>query len=245
MAKDKIYKHAAKKGGWIFPPSKSTPYECEWGDIYEYLVDNYDLRGKTMLDIGTAEGLKFMKLSPYFLFGIGIDLEEKMIDLANKNMKNVKNVRLHVMDSQKLQFPDDFFDIVTCRHAPFNLKEIQRVLKKGGLFITQQVHERDKQNLKDHFGRGQNYKISSDKALNSVAEKAKKLGFKNIKSTFSNLSYYFNSEKHLVDFLKLTPVIPDYDCKKEQVLTKDFVEKYKTSKGIESNSARYLITMEK
>lgn len=38
-----------------------------------------------------------------------------------------------------LPFPDESFDIVTDRHGDLNPKEIYRVLKKGGFFITQQV----------------------------------------------------------------------------------------------------------
>ena len=39
----------------------------------------------------------------------------------------------------KLPFEDDRFDMVIDRHGDFNAEEIYRVLKPGGLFITQQV----------------------------------------------------------------------------------------------------------
>ena len=39
----------------------------------------------------------------------------------------------------KLPFGDDSFDLVINRHGDFNAVEIYRVLKPGGLFITQQV----------------------------------------------------------------------------------------------------------
>ena len=39
----------------------------------------------------------------------------------------------------KLFFEDDRFDMVIDRHGDFNAEEIYRVLKPGGLFITQQV----------------------------------------------------------------------------------------------------------
>lgn len=38
-----------------------------------------------------------------------------------------------------LPFEDDRFDIVIDRHGDFNASEIYRVLKKGGVFITEQV----------------------------------------------------------------------------------------------------------
>jgi SAM-dependent methyltransferase len=40
---------------------------------------------------------------------------------------------------EKLPFEDGSFDMVINRHGDFNPKEIHRVLKPGGIFITQQV----------------------------------------------------------------------------------------------------------
>lgn len=39
----------------------------------------------------------------------------------------------------ELPFDDESFDMVIDRHGDFNAREIHRVLKKGGLFVTQQV----------------------------------------------------------------------------------------------------------
>lgn len=247
MTNKEIYKKAAKKGGWIFSPSKQCVYECKWEDLYEYVIKNYKLEGKVILDIGSAEGTKFSKLAPYITFGVGIDTEVEMVELACKNCKKngVTNMHFVTMTSKRLIFPDNFFDMVTCRHAPFDLKEIHRVLKKGGVFVTQQVHERDKQNLKECFGRGQNYKIESDKTAEAMVKKAKQLKFKNVGHLRSDLPYYFNSEKHLVNFLEQTPVIPNYNHKKEGPLLKDFITQNKTQKGIKSNSVRYLISVKK
>ena len=38
-----------------------------------------------------------------------------------------------------IPFPDESFDIIINRHGDFNPMEIRRLLKPGGLFITQQV----------------------------------------------------------------------------------------------------------
>lgn len=40
---------------------------------------------------------------------------------------------------EKLPFDDNQFDIVINRHGDFNAQEIHRILKNGGIFITQQV----------------------------------------------------------------------------------------------------------
>lgn len=39
----------------------------------------------------------------------------------------------------KLPYDDEYFDMVINRHGDYNPKEIKRILKPGGIFITQQV----------------------------------------------------------------------------------------------------------
>lgn len=44
-----------------------------------------------------------------------------------------------VEDDHRLNFEDETFDIVINRHEAFDISEVKRILKKGGIFITQQV----------------------------------------------------------------------------------------------------------
>jgi ubiquinone/menaquinone biosynthesis C-methylase UbiE len=39
----------------------------------------------------------------------------------------------------KLPFGDNYFNVIINRHESFNLTEVNRTLKRGGYFITQQV----------------------------------------------------------------------------------------------------------
>ena len=50
-------------------------------------------------------------------------------------------------DCSKLPFDDESFDIVLNRHGDLCASEVCRVLKKGGLFITQQVGEDNERDL--------------------------------------------------------------------------------------------------
>ncbi|WP_291799115.1 class I SAM-dependent methyltransferase [Brevibacterium sp.] len=52
----------------------------------------------------------------------------------------------------RLPFPDASVDLVMCRHESFDIAEIARVLRRGGLFLNQQVDGRDAQELRDWFG---------------------------------------------------------------------------------------------
>ncbi len=88
---------------------------------------------------------------------VGIDNSNGMIEKAHSNLRksDVQNVEFLQMDSVALTFPHAHFDIASSCHAPFIASELAKVMKKGALFLTQQVCEHDKLNLKEAFGRGQ------------------------------------------------------------------------------------------
>jgi len=241
----KIYKKAALNKWWVFKSSNNTDNECSWWDLYEYVLQNFNLTNKVVLDIWCAEWLKFMNLSPYFLYWVWIDIEPKMIQLAeeNKNNSKVFNINFLSEDFDNLKFPDNFFDLITCRHSPFNLAKVHKLLKKGGVFITQQVWERDKQNIKDTFWRWQSYWIPTDTYLNRIIKQWEQIGFNDVKFEKSNLNYYFNWKDHLIDFLKLTPVIPDFNYSKEKLIVDSFIKNYKDEKWIVSNSDRFMLKL--
>lgn len=243
----KVYKKAAANKGWVFEHSKNTEFECEWGDIYEYVLGSIKLEGMKVLDIGTADGLKFFKLSPYIKEGIGIDSEKSMVELAKKHKqeKGIENIEFITMDTGKMDFDNESFDLITSRHAPFSMKEVHRLLKPGGIFITQQVHERDKQNLKDVFNRGQNFDNPTDEYLNKLVKEANEIGFSEIESQKSSIDYFFNSRNHLVDFLTYTPVIPDFNSEEEMPIVDNFIDQNSQDEGIRSNSERFLLKLVK
>ena len=47
----------------------------------------------------------------------------------------------------RIPFEDESFDLIINRHGDFNAKELYRLLKKGGMFITQQVGEDNDRDL--------------------------------------------------------------------------------------------------
>lgn len=70
----------------------------------------------------------------------GIDLSPNMIEEAKKKIGD--NAKLYIGDAENLPFEDSLFDTVICNdsfhHYPSPdkvVKEVSRVLKKGGLFI--------------------------------------------------------------------------------------------------------------
>jgi ubiquinone/menaquinone biosynthesis C-methylase UbiE len=117
-----------------------------------------NLSGGKILDVGTGSG----ELLPCLMEGfkdyseiIGIDCNESKIKDLKKRF-NDKKLNFYIMDANKMSFEDNTFDTVcisnTLHHLKDEditivLKEMNRVLKPGGLFIICEMY-RDNQNEK-------------------------------------------------------------------------------------------------
>lgn len=237
----KIYKEASKRGGWS---SKTPERLTKWGDIYVNFSKK--LKGtESVLDIGTGEGNRFLNIAKKVRLGIGIDTEPGMIALAKKNSRKLKNIKFKLMDAKHLKFKPETFDLITCRQAPFSPDEACRVLKPKGLFVTQQLYETDKSNLQKTFKRGQTYGERPGTLLKLYITESKLAGFRVLKREVSDLPFYFKDRIRLVGYLKRYPTIPNFGSKKDYKVLEKFIKQNKTKKGIKSNSARFLLVLEK
>lgn len=99
-----------------------------------------------VLDLGTGTGHTAFALAPHVGTVMGLDLTARMVTSAAKlaEEKGLTNVQFVLGDAVSLPFPDDYFDIVSCRFAAHHFahpdgaaREIGRVLRPGGhvLFI--------------------------------------------------------------------------------------------------------------
>jgi hypothetical protein len=167
-----------------------------------------------------------------------------MIQTANANLLKAKkaNVRIVQMDAENLQFPSGFFNVVSCRHSHFEAKEVKKVLVSDGVFLTQQIGDCDKFNIKQAFGRGQQFgsdtKSLKDNYLSELAE----AGFTDIESFEYDAAEYYDSYEDLIFLLKHTPIIPGFgECDHDMDILQKFIEDNQTEKGIKTNSNRFMI----
>ncbi len=134
-----FYERVGKENGWDFSQVRVSSEGVAWNFYDE--VKKQGQSDSVLLDIGTGGGENIINIASSFLFVVGIDLARGMIETARSNIQqsNVPNISCFEMNADQLQFPNEFFDVVSCCHAPFSAKEISRVVNKGGLFLTQQV----------------------------------------------------------------------------------------------------------
>jgi len=232
--------------GWDFSCLQQTSEGVEW-ELYDVLKQKCK-KTDVLLDLGTGGGEKILKVSAELKFIFGIDISPDMIKTAKRNQtnSNISNARFFEMDAEKIFFPDEMFNVITCRHSYFFPKELYRLLEKGGIFLTQQVGEADKINIKNEFGRGQYFGIEDGSAMREHVKNLQTAGFPQIKTFEYNAVEYYSRAEDLIFLLKHTPIIENFGNEKEDfIILKKFIDKHTTNKGIQTNSKRYMIIAEK
>jgi SAM-dependent methyltransferase len=241
-----FYDKVGKINGWDFSKVKVTSECVEW-NFYEEVSKRCKTSG-VLLDIGTGGGENVLKIASSFVFLIGIDISSGMLETAHSNLKkaNVENVRFLQMSSDDLKFPSSFFDVISSHHAPFFSKEISRVLNPDGVFLTQQVCEADKLNIKKAFGRGQAFNEIDGTLKGNYVRELREAGFSDVQSFEYNAIEYFQRPEDLMFLLKHTPIIPNFgNDKRDFDILNDFISVNRTDKGIQTNSKRFLIVAKK
>ena len=121
-------------------------YEKEWH--IPAAADFASTHGLKVLEIGCGvgtDGLQFARAGAIYT---GVDLTEAAVELARKNFESAQIPgEFRVSDAEKLDFPDESFDIVyshgVLHHTPHieaAVREIHRVLKPGGRAIVMLYH---------------------------------------------------------------------------------------------------------
>lgn len=237
-----FYDKVGKTNGWDFSHLRVTTEGATWR-FYEEVTKNCN-GSEVLLDIGTGGGENLLSIATSILFGIGIDLSDGMMETAHSNLNKTKlsNVRFIQMSSDQIQFPSEFFDVISCCHAPFFAKEAVRVLKRNGLFLTQQVSEADKLNLKRAFHRGQAFGEVDGTLKNRYVSELKEAGFRKIESFDYDAIDYYERPEDLLFLLKHTPTIPYFGQKNQDFdILNEFIKNNWTPKGIRTNSKRFMI----
>jgi ubiquinone/menaquinone biosynthesis C-methylase UbiE len=106
------------------------------------LFSRYALpRGARILDLGCGTGEATLRLAAMFPGAesvIGVDLMPELLAVARQRVIESDTVTFEQGDGFALRFPDEYFDLVVCRHVTQMvpepermLSEIHRVLRRG------------------------------------------------------------------------------------------------------------------
>lgn len=97
------------------------------------------LKGKRLLDIGCGSGENCIYYANNGAKVIGIDQSKKLIEIAKKKVIKAK---FFAIDMERMNFPENDFDVITsslavhyAKNLPRFFRSVSNILKKGGYFI--------------------------------------------------------------------------------------------------------------
>lgn len=123
---------------------------------YVNVVRRYLAGRDVVLDMGTGGGEFLASLQPLPPHTYATEAYCPNVPVAKARLEPLGVTVVEIEEGQQeaapLPFEDAFFEVVINRHEAYDSKEVFRVLKPGGVFITQQVGQRNNENIRMIFG---------------------------------------------------------------------------------------------
>jgi SAM-dependent methyltransferase len=238
--------------GWDFSRVQWESDPLPWS--YSEIVRRYLSPVQRVLDLGTGGGELFIRLAEHYGSGVGIDGDPNMVAAADANLTDAVDCRVKflAMDAAELQFPAAAFDVVLCRHAPAYPAEVARVLKPGGVFITQQIGARNHHNITTAFGcgpAGEHSLVESRQTVAAWAQDFAAHGCAIRAQAHYDVPYYYRDVESLVFWMKALGCPPDLDAEahvdRYAATLLDLVTQHQTPRGIATNVHRELLIVQR
>ncbi len=150
-----LAEEAAPFAGWDFGylDGRMIDARLPW-DYLALAADRLD-HAAAVLDLDTGGGEKLLALADHWPATVAAtESYPPNAALARARLipRGATLVEMALSDDARLPFADGAFDLVLNRHASFPAAEVARVLRPGGVFLTQQVHGRSLEDLQARFG---------------------------------------------------------------------------------------------
>lgn len=213
--------------GWDFSYLEKTGRMHEGAIDWNYynIVKRYFETSDAALDMGTGGGEFLSMLKPFPEVMCATESYEPNILLAKQRLEPL-GVKIYSVKADKhLPIEDHRFDLIINRHEAFDEKEVSRILKPGGCFITQQVGGFNDRELHLLFGEKSLY---VDWKLNKATNQLRQVGFEIMMARETLTKTRFYDLGALVYYLKAVPwVLPNFSIAKYKHTLKninDFIE---------------------
>lgn len=113
-------------------------------ESYFLALNKYVHEGDTVLDVGFGLGYGMNILSIKAGAVHGIDVDQKVYDYCTETLigRNPKISKISLYDGYNLDYPDNFFDVVTCGDVIEHVEDYNRLIKellrvsKRGVFLN-------------------------------------------------------------------------------------------------------------
>lgn len=226
--------------GWDFSYINNRMKEEKLPWEYEQIVRSYMSEEKILLDMGTGGGEFLLSLNPAQGKTYATESYLPNIEYCKKSLAPYDIEVRAVYDDSKLPFDDKYFDIVINRHESFCLSEIDRILKPGGAFITQQVGGRNNKEISKFLSGEYPKEIDFDFNLDKALQELKDTNLKVIKQGEYFPKTHFYDVGALVFYAKTIEwEFPDFSVERCYNRLVELQEKLEKQGYIETLEHRY------
>lgn len=125
--------------GWDFSYLCNRWKEEELPWDYKDILKKYLKPYYRLLDMGTGGGEFLLSLNHSYDKTSVTESYEPNVVLCKEKLSPLGICVRQVYEDDKLPFGENSFDMIINRHESYNVKEVKRLLKPDGIFITQQV----------------------------------------------------------------------------------------------------------
>jgi malonyl-CoA O-methyltransferase len=118
-------------------------YTVEQKEKYKKALENVNITGSVILDVGCGSGLFFDRAASQADMIVGVDISHKLLLKAKEHAGSQRNAFVLQADADHLPFSDGFFDCVfaftvlqNMPKPPETLDELIRITKLGGRVVV-------------------------------------------------------------------------------------------------------------
>lgn len=228
--------------GWDFSYLKGRVKQDH--DNFNYVKKAIEIsKNKIILDMGTGGGELFSKIAPYAKKAYATETYKPNIPVAKQNLNKLNVEVFGIKTQDRLPFKDEFFEVVLNKHEYFNSKEVFRVLKKGGIFLTQQVDGTNLDDLVKFFNSKNKYLYWNLKYCLNILEKE---NFKILEKKYWEGKEFFFDVGAIVYTLKAIPwIIENFSVATHLSYLMKLQEKIEKQGHLEFSKKRFFIKSEK
>lgn len=181
---------------------------------YQSIVKSHLKDTDILLDMGTGGGEVLLSIGHPYKRTYATEAYVPNFELCKRELSPLGITVAQTYIDDKLPFENEFFDFIINRHESFDLTEVNRTLKHGGYFITQQVGNKNdcefSQMLIDGF-----VPHSSNHTVENYTNTLKQLGFQIMKIDEIHYPVKFFDVGALVYIAKIVVwEFPDFSVKK-------------------------------
>ena len=202
---------ARQLSGWDWSHVKGRYVESEPPWNYRDQVQAHIQPKLRLLDMGTGGGELLESLAPLPSDTWATEGYPPNVPIAQARLGPL-GVRVVPIEEDLLPLADATFDLVINRHESFDAREVQRVLRPGGTFITQQVGAQDLIELNEAL-QDQTRMALPEWKLSAVRRQLQAAGLQVLVAKNAFPEAVFTDIGAVVFFLKVTPwQIEDFSC---------------------------------